>query len=126
MDRKTLVRGFALLLVTLTAVAASAMPVLATTEEDMSGLSDTILTLLIAIIPIIIIIAVFGLLMKKMKFGALIPLFAFVGLGLNTVNESAFEGLTDTILTLLVAIIPIVIIIGVFTLIMKKMKFGGS
>ena len=125
MDRKTLVRGFALLLVTLTAVAASAMPVLATTEEDMSGLSDTILTLLIAIIPIIIIIAVFGLLMKKMKFGALVPLFAMTFFLTENYTEN-LAGLSDTILTLLIAIIPIIIIIGVFTLLMKKMKFGGS
>jgi hypothetical protein len=49
-----------------------------------------------------------------------------LGTFLNAINQTAFTDLSDTLTTLIIALIPVIIIIGVFGYLMHKIKFEGN
>ena len=83
--------------------------VFAVNTTGIDDMADTIVALLIALIPILLILGVW----TKMKgVWGLLPLTVFA------VNTTGIDDMADTIIALLIALIPVLLILAVWT----KMK----
>lgn len=82
-------------------------PVEAVNVTGITEMADTIVALLIAMIPILLILGIWG----KMK-------DVFVIIPILAVNVTGITAMADTIVALLIALIPILLILGIWA----KMK----
>jgi hypothetical protein len=96
----------ALLAIVLVAMpSAMAVPVQAVNTTAIDEMADTIVALLVAIIPILLILAIWG----RIK-----GVWVVIPLTVLAVNTTAITDMADTIIALLVAIIPILLILGIW------------
>lgn len=84
-------------------VAGTVSAVVNTT--GITNMSDTIVALLIALIPILLILGIWA----KMK-----GVFSIVPLAIFAVNTTGITDMADTIIVLLIALLPIILILGIW------------
>ena len=95
---------FAVIMAGAVSVAADT-PVEAVNTTGITEMADTIVALLIALIPIILILGIWA----RMK-----GVFSVIPFTVLVVNTTGITEMADTIVALLIALIPILLILGIF------------
>lgn len=99
----------AIMAIVLVAVPAAAVDpgdmVAAVNTTAIDDMADTIVALLIALIPVLLILAIW----TRMR-----GIWAVLPLSIMAVNTTAIDNMADTIIALLIALIPILLILAIW------------
>jgi len=116
MKKALLTLAVALMAVVFVAVPAAAMnpgySAAAVNTTGIDDMADTIIALLIALIPILLILGIWA---KIRGAWAILPMTLFA------VNTTGINDMADTIIALLIALIPILLILGIWAKLRKGM-----